>query len=124
MNVSCYHLLSSRAYQLNLLKWCTDLEVEPVLEVWADLYLNGYITPPDVGPEAELQPYVDDAMNELGFLTGDISTKYGALRASLGYLQPWKINIVEVGNEENLGGGKIHISLTVGPLSPYQSSIL
>lgn len=54
----------------------------------------------------DLAPYVEDALNELEFLLGDISTKYGALRASLGYPEPWKIKYVEVGNEDNLAGGK------------------
>lgn len=36
---------------------------------------------------------------------GDSSTTYGALRTSLGYPDPWKIRYVEVGNEDNLGGG-------------------
>jgi hypothetical protein len=44
-------------------------------------------------------------MNELEFLQGDTSTKYGALRASLGYPKPWKVNFVEIGNEDNLNGG-------------------
>ncbi|KAF5877733.1 putative alpha-l-arabinofuranosidase a protein [Botrytis fragariae] len=91
---------------IEYMNWCTDLNVEPVLGVWAGLYLNNYETPVLVVPEAELQPYVDDVMNELEFLMGDTSTTYGALRASLGYPEPWKINFVEVGNEDNLGGGE------------------
>ncbi|ESZ94182.1 glycoside hydrolase family 51 protein [Sclerotinia borealis F-4128] len=91
---------------LGIPKWCTDLDVEPILGVWSGFYLNGDVTNPDVVPEADLQPYVDDAMNELEFLIGDTSTTYGALRASLGYPEPWKINYVEVGNEDNLGGGE------------------
>jgi alpha-N-arabinofuranosidase len=83
------------------------LDAEPILAVWAGLYLAaGYVTPPDVVTEADLAPYVEDAMNELEFLMGDTSTKYGALRASLGYPKPWKIKYVEIGNEDNLGGGE------------------
>lgn len=48
---------------------------------------------------------MDDFLNELEFLTGDVSTKYGALRASLGYPRPWTVNLVEVGNEDNLNNG-------------------
>lgn len=91
---------------IEYMNWCTDLDVEPLLGVWSGLYLNNYVTPPYVVSEADLQPYVDDAMNELEFLMGDTSTTYGALRASLGYPEPWKINYVEVGNEDNLGGGE------------------
>ncbi|KAJ8065009.1 hypothetical protein OCU04_007312 [Sclerotinia nivalis] len=90
---------------IEYMNWCTDLDVEPVLAVWSGLYLNNGQPGPIVVPEADLQPYVDDAMNELEFLMGDTSTTYGALRASLGYPKPWKINYVEVGNEDNLSEG-------------------
>jgi alpha-N-arabinofuranosidase len=55
------------------------------------VYLNGYNNAnPDVIP-------VQDALNELEFIMGDVTTEYGALRASLGHPKPWKINYVEVG---------------------------
>lgn len=44
-------------------------------------------------------------MNELEFVTGPVTSTYGALRASLGYPEPWKINFVEIGNEDNLNDG-------------------
>ena len=45
-------------------------------------------------------------MNELEFIMGDASTEYGGLRASLGYPDPiMQIKYVEIGNEDNLGGG-------------------
>ena len=37
--------------------------LEPVLGVWAGLYLDS-----EVVPQNQLQPYVDDVMNELEFL--------------------------------------------------------
>jgi alpha-N-arabinofuranosidase len=74
--------------------------MEPVLAVWAGFYLSGPVV-----PEAQLQPYIDDALNELEFIMGDSSTTYGALRTRLGYPKPWTIRYVEVGNEDNLSGG-------------------
>jgi alpha-N-arabinofuranosidase len=68
--------------------------------VWAGLALNG-----DVVPEDELHVYVQDALDELEFLTGSVDTKYGALRASVGHPEPWAIRYVEVGNEDNLSNG-------------------
>lgn len=85
---------------IEYLHWCDDLGMEPVLAVWAGFYLNGPVIPED-----ELQPYIDDALNELEFITDNVDTTYGALRASIGYPDPWKIRYVEVGNEDNLGGG-------------------
>ncbi len=64
------------------------------------LYLNGTV----IG-EAALQPYVDEFLNELEFLLGDSSTKYGAIRAKIGRSEPWRINFVEIGNEDNLKNG-------------------
>ena len=97
--------------------WCQDLNMEPsefrpsfqpfflanviVLDIWAGFYLDGPVI-----SEAELGPYVQDVMNELEFIMGDASTEYGGLRASLGYPDPiMQIKYVEIGNEDNLGGG-------------------
>lgn len=83
------------------MNWCTDLNMEPMLAVWSGLYLDGTVI-----SEADLSFYIDDALNELEFLTGDASTTtYGALRASLGYPEPWTIKFVEVGNEDMLNNG-------------------
>jgi alpha-L-arabinofuranosidase len=49
-----------------------------------------------------LAPWVDDTLNELEFILGPVSTPYGALRASLGYPEPWALKYVEIGNEDNL----------------------
>lgn len=40
------------------------MDLEPILAVWDGLYLDG-----DILTEADLQPYVDDVLNELEFLT-------------------------------------------------------
>ncbi|CAG7927753.1 unnamed protein product [Penicillium olsonii] len=82
------------------MEWCDDLNMEPILGVWAGLALNG-----DVVPESELDFYVQDALNEIEFLTGSVDTEYGALRAKVGHPEPWKIKYVEVGNEDNLSNG-------------------
>jgi alpha-L-arabinofuranosidase len=55
--------------------------------------------------ESDLQPYIDDTLNQLEFLMGGPDTPYGSWRASLGYPKPWQINYVEIGNEDNLYGG-------------------
>lgn len=48
---------------------------------------------------------MQDALNEIEFLTGSVDTKYGALRAKVGHPEPWKIRYVEVGNEDMLSNG-------------------
>lgn len=81
--------------------WCQDLNLEPVLAVWSGEYLDGTII-----SEADLAPYVQEALDELEFLMGDASTTYGAQRIALGYEDPFTIKFVEVGNEDNLNGGE------------------
>ncbi len=39
------------------------MELEPILAVWGGLYLDGEII-----SQEDLQPYIDDALNELEFL--------------------------------------------------------
>ncbi|CZT52133.1 related to alpha-N-arabinofuranosidase A precursor [Rhynchosporium secalis] len=79
------------------LQMCDDLKAEPILAVWSGVYLQG----DGAIPEAKLAPYVEEVINELEFIMGSTSTKYGALRASLGFPNPWKIRYVEIGNEDN-----------------------
>ncbi|PMD43173.1 glycoside hydrolase family 51 protein [Hyaloscypha variabilis F] len=85
---------------LEMMQWCLDMGLETILAVWDGEYLNGGIL-----SEADLQFYVDDALNELEFLLGPSTSTYGALRASLGYPDPFTINYVEIGNEDFLNGG-------------------
>ncbi len=82
---------------LEFLEWTEDLKIEPVLAVYAGFSLKGdYIHP---GPT--LTPFVDDAMDELEFVTGSTRTKWGAVRAKLGHPAPFPLQYVEVGNEDN-----------------------
>jgi alpha-N-arabinofuranosidase len=81
---------------LEFLEWTEDLNIEPVLAVYAGFSLKGT----HIGPGPALTPYVDDAMDEIEFVTGDTSTKWGAVRAKLGHPKPFPLHYVEVGNED------------------------
>ncbi|KAJ5706720.1 hypothetical protein N7488_006521 [Penicillium malachiteum] len=81
------------------MEWCDDLGMEPILAIWDGLALNK-----DIVSEADINVYVEDALNELEFLTGSVETEYGALRAKYGHPEPWTINYVEVGNEDEDAG--------------------
>lgn len=70
-----------------------------VVAVWSGLALDGNFI-----SEADLEPYVQSALDEIEFLTGDVHTKWGAVRASLGYPKPWTVKYVEIGNEDWLAG--------------------
>jgi alpha-N-arabinofuranosidase len=81
---------------LEYLKWCQDLHVEPVLAVYAGYALDHQHIPP--GPE--LAPYVKDALEEIQYVTGSTSTKWGAIRAKDGHPAPFQLKYVEIGNED------------------------
>ena len=85
---------------LEFLEWCEDLKMEPLLAVFAGYTLNGTtITEP-----AALQPYVQQALDEIEYVTGDQTTKWGKQRAADGHPEPFKLTYVEIGNEDGLSG--------------------
>jgi alpha-N-arabinofuranosidase len=81
---------------LEFLLWCEDMNAQPVLGVFAGFTLRGVPTPP--GPE--LQPFVQEALEEIEYVTGDTSTTWGARRAQDGHPAPFKLTCVEIGNED------------------------
>ena len=78
------------------LLWCEDMDAEPVLAVYAGYSLKGM----HVNPGPDLEPYVQDALDEIEYVTGPATSKWGALRAKAGRPQPFKLTYVEVGNED------------------------
>jgi alpha-N-arabinofuranosidase len=81
---------------LEFLGWCEDLKMQPVLAVYAGYSLAGE----HVEPGEKLEPYVQSALEELEYVTGSTSTKWGAVRAQNGHPEPFKLTYVEIGNEE------------------------
>ena len=95
---SCWNYWSTDGFGLpEFLGWCQDLNMEPVLAVFAGYTLKkDFIT---AGPK--LAPYVSEALEEIEYVTGDASTKWGAQRVKDGYPTPFKLRFVEIGNEDN-----------------------
>ena len=81
---------------LEFLEWSEDLHMQTVLAVYAGYSLKG----DHIHPGPELTPFVQDALDEIEFATGDPSTKWGAVRAGLGHPVPFSISYVEIGNED------------------------
>jgi len=81
---------------LEFLEWCEDMGAEPVLGVYAGYSLSGDHF--DAGPL--LQPYVDDALEEIEHCIGDVKTYWGSKRAADGHPEPFKLTYVEIGNED------------------------
>jgi alpha-N-arabinofuranosidase len=53
-----------------------------------------------VKPGHDLDPYVQDALDEIEYVTGDASTKWGAERIKNGHPTPFDLSYVEIGNED------------------------
>ncbi|HWD21443.1 MAG TPA: alpha-L-arabinofuranosidase C-terminal domain-containing protein [Verrucomicrobiae bacterium] len=81
---------------LEFLEWCEDLHMQPVLAVYAGYNLKGHHI--DAGPA--LEPYVQDALDEIEYVTGDSSAKWGRARAKDGHRAPFPLTYVEIGNED------------------------
>ena len=80
---------------LNYLLMAEQAGAEPLLGVFAGYTLNGSVV-----PQAELKPYVDEALDEIEYLIGDTSTTWGARRAADGHPEPFPLRYVEIGNED------------------------
>jgi alpha-N-arabinofuranosidase len=81
---------------LEFLTWCEDLHMEPLLAVFSGFsLLQEHIT-----PGKDLQPYVQDALDEIEYVTGSTSTRWGAERAKNGHPAPFHLKFMEIGNEE------------------------
>ncbi len=81
---------------LEFLEWCEELKIEPVLAVYA-----GYsMAQEHVEPGPDLDPYIQDALEEIEYVTGDSSTKWGAERAKDGHPAPFPLHYAEIGNED------------------------
>ena len=89
---------------LEFLEWCEDLHMEPVLAVFAGYSLRGEVVKP--GPE--LKPYVQEALDEIEYVTGGTGTTWGALRARDGHPAPFTLRYMEVGNEDNFDRAKTY----------------
>ncbi len=87
---------------LEFLEWCEDLKMEPVLAVYAGLHIdNGR----NIITGDALRPHVQDALDEIEYVSGDKTTEWGARRAKDGHPDPFKLTYVEIGNEDNLNNG-------------------
>ncbi|EUC46192.1 glycoside hydrolase family 51 protein [Bipolaris oryzae ATCC 44560] len=84
---------------MEYLEWAEDMDLQIVLGVWAGLALDGGVT-----PQEDLDAYIEDALNEIEFVTGPANSTWGARRAELGHPEPFELNYVEVGNEDWLAG--------------------
>jgi alpha-N-arabinofuranosidase len=87
---------------LEFLEWCEDLNMEPIVAVYAGLHIDNGA---NIITGDALKPHVKDALDEIEYITGDAKTEWGARRAKDGHPQPFKLRFIEVGNEDWLNRG-------------------
>ena len=90
---------------LEFLEWCEDLHMQPLLAVYAGYSLDGN----HVNPGPDLAPYVQDALDEIQYLTGSTSTTWGVTRAANGHPAPFPLSYVEIGNEDFFDGSGSYV---------------
>jgi alpha-L-arabinofuranosidase/regulation of enolase protein 1 (concanavalin A-like superfamily) len=77
-----------------------DLGAEPLPVV--SVGANGCgSTIPEMKDPAMIQRWVDDTVDLIEFANGDVSTEWGAVRAGLGHPEPFGLDMIGLGNEEN-----------------------
>ena len=81
---------------LEFLNWCEDLHMEPLLAVFAGYSLQQEHVDAGAGSGAVRS----GALDEIEYVTGDASTRWGAERAKDGHPAPFHLQFVEIGNEE------------------------
>ncbi|MFZ0827046.1 MAG: alpha-L-arabinofuranosidase C-terminal domain-containing protein [Verrucomicrobiia bacterium] len=81
---------------LEFLEWCEDLQMQPLLAVYAGYSMHQQ----HIRPGPDLAPYVQDALDEIEYVAGNTNTTWGARRARDGHPTPFPITYVEIGNED------------------------
>ncbi len=77
------------------LQMAEDLGAKPLYVVNVGIWHGGQTS------VDSLQPWIDETLAALEYANGDVTTKYGALRAKNGHPAPFNIEYLEIGNENN-----------------------
>lgn len=80
---------------LEFLCWAEQCGGEPILGVFAGYVLNGDYVEGDA-----LEPFIQEALDEIEYVIGGPETKWGARRIQDGHAKPFPLHYVEIGNED------------------------
>ena len=97
-HMGCWGYRSSDGFGLpEYLLWCKQLGAEPVLALFAGYVLNGDHFKAG-SPEMAL--YTREALEEIDYVSGPADSEWGKKRAADGFLEPFPLHYVEIGNED------------------------
>jgi alpha-N-arabinofuranosidase len=105
---------------LEYLEWCEELKMEPVLAVYAGLNLDNAR---DLKTGDALKPLIQDALDEIEYVSGAATTEWGAKRAKDGHPAPFKLTYVEIGNEDFLNRGQASYRGPEGRFAMFYNAI-
>jgi alpha-L-arabinofuranosidase len=77
------------------LQLAEDLGAKPLYVVNVGIWHGGF-TPVD-----SIQPWIQEALDALEYANGPVTSKFGAMRAANGHPEPFNIEYLEIGNENN-----------------------
>ncbi|OMF90972.1 hypothetical protein BK144_16525 [Paenibacillus sp. FSL R7-0273] len=84
------------------LQWAEDLEAEPLYVAYIGISHDGDpVAKANTVPLAEIQPWIQDVLDAIEYANGPVSSEWGAKRAANGHPEPFGLNYVEIGNENN-----------------------
>lgn len=97
-HMGCWGYRSSDGFGLpEYLLWCKQLGAEPVLALFAGYVLNGDHF---VAGSQEMALYTQEALEEIEYVSGPATSKWGKMRAADGFPEPFPLHYVEIGNED------------------------
>lgn len=84
------------------LQWAEDLKAEPLYVAYIGISHDGDpIAKQNTVPLSEIQPWIQDALDAIEYANGPVTSKWGALRAANGHVEPFNMKYLEIGNENN-----------------------
>ena len=75
------------------LQWCEDLGAEPLYVINCGMGHNYTV------PINRMKEWVQDAVDLVEYARGAVDSKWGAMRAAAGHPAPFRLNYLEIGNE-------------------------
>lgn len=92
VNVWRYPVSNGLGYH-EFLQLAEDLGSTPMYVTNVGVWHGGF------APHDSIEWYVQDALDAIEYANGDITTKYGAMRAANGHPEPFGMYLIEIGNE-------------------------
>ncbi|OZG63552.1 alpha-L-arabinofuranosidase [Bifidobacterium hapali] len=94
-----------QSYRLGYFEYlclCEAIGAKPLPIVSAGVCCQNTDSGPVPIPQSEMGEYVQDVLDLIEFCNGDATTGWGAKRAELGHPEPFKLEMIGIGNEDRI----------------------